>query len=181
MLYHPNHIHALLALIAQIGAAGTPTPDDLTQLQALARTAESDRLELHIGLFEDKKEGASAYSFLLPFGAAFDEDAFVTWLNNGPLIEDNEFASVWQTNPEILDDKSTPQELARAYYLVHNVGDIEPHVVDRFPDFDATLAAARTIRREEGDEDGLFCLTVDSLGVPEINAFTGGEMEGDDD
>jgi hypothetical protein len=68
--------------------------------------------------------------------------------------------------------------LTETRWLLVIVGDCAPEVSGPFPDDDAVLRAARAYRAREGDEDGLFRLTVPPGGLapPDVDAFSGAEL-----
>lgn len=71
---------------------------------------------------------------------------------------------------------------AGKYFLLVIEGDVDPHLVGHYQTSDDVLAAARAHR--EGDpegEDGLFTLTIDQGGRPQVDTFSGAELAPEDD
>lgn len=61
------------------------------------------------------------------------------------------------------------------YTLVAVVGDVEPEIQGRYPTYEDLLEEARTYRQEEGDNDGLYYITVDAHG-PVMHSFGAAEL-----
>lgn len=68
-------------------------------------------------------------------------------------------------------------------YLVVVVGDVDPYLKGPFKSDATRLAAARRYRKEEdGDlNDGMYRLDIDAKGRPTIGAFSGGEVDVEDE
>ena len=62
-------------------------------------------------------------------------------------------------------------------YLIFNRDDIEPEVIGPFNDEDQRDKKARELRREHGDEHGIFMLYVARNDEPTIHAYSGGFFE----
>lgn len=58
-------------------------------------------------------------------------------------------------------------------YIVFIEGDVEPWIIGPFANADERDKKARELKREHGDEHGIFMLTVDSgSGMPVISAYS---------
>jgi hypothetical protein len=73
------------------------------------------------------------------------------------------------------DVDGKPQDPETGIYLVFVEGDIEPRIVGPFADGDERDKKARELRREHGQDHGIFMLDVEpGNGVPSIDAYCGG-------
>jgi hypothetical protein len=80
-----------------------------------------------------------------------------------------EYANDWLEAAELVRE-------SKQYYLVRVVGDVEPEIQSGpYSKYDAVVAYARKIRADEGDDDSLYCMTVDYRGGHEIMLI--GEVE----
>jgi hypothetical protein len=61
-------------------------------------------------------------------------------------------------------------------YLVRVISDIEPGILGPYETNRKRFTAAKKLRRENGDEDGLFKLSVDSAGQPSVETYAGGDF-----
>lgn len=67
-----------------------------------------------------------------------------------------------------------------AYYVLFVVNDIEPELHGPFGDPDERDDHARKLRREYGNDHGIFPLDIDDDGIPSTSAYSAGFfMEGD--
>ncbi len=69
----------------------------------------------------------------------------------------------------------------RYHYLLFIWGDVEPNLEGPFGTHGERLARARELRRDEGDEHGVYWLDVTGSGALEIGAFAGNALDEDDD
>lgn len=70
---------------------------------------------------------------------------------------------------EVPPDGEIPTE---QHYLLIVEGDVEPRLSGPFENGDACVDAARQHRHSDTSlRDGLYCLTVDATGKPEVTAF----------
>jgi hypothetical protein len=61
------------------------------------------------------------------------------------------------------------------FYLIFVWGDVEPELMGPFSSPDARDDEARILREQEGDEHGIFTLTIDDdKPHPEIGTYSGG-------
>ena len=63
------------------------------------------------------------------------------------------------------------------YYLILMWRDVEPSLRGPFLDDSTRTDEARKIRKEDGDERGLYRLNVPKGVKPDVDSFTGGEIE----
>ena len=63
------------------------------------------------------------------------------------------------------------------FYLLIVYGDIDPEVIGPFADEDQRDNAALVFRRNHGDEDGIFMLSVAGGGRPHVAAYSGAFFE----
>jgi len=63
------------------------------------------------------------------------------------------------------------------YYVLFVEGDIEPSLVGPFHNTDERDKAAVSLKREHGDENGIFMLDIDTIGRPSVDAYSGGFFE----
>lgn len=77
--------------------------------------------------------------------------------------------------------KSEPPKVN--HYLVIVFGDVDPYLRGPYKTDATRLAAARRHRKEEdGDlNDGMYRLDIDAQGRPTIGAFSGGELDVEDE
>ena len=69
----------------------------------------------------------------------------------------------------------------KKYYLITVYGDVEPVLSEPCDTSGEALALAQEHRVEDDEqEDGLFILSIDADGTPHIGAFSGGDLEGED-
>jgi hypothetical protein len=79
-------------------------------------------------------------------------------------------------------DRSRPDADAWDKYLIFVWGDVEPSLRGPYKTDGSRLTAARSLRRNEGDENGLYRLDVQVTKAGKakvrIDSFSGGEMDG---
>lgn len=67
-------------------------------------------------------------------------------------------------------------------FLLVIEGDVSPYLVGHYQTGDDVLAAARAHRKGDPEgEDGLFTLSIDQDGRPQVDSFSGAELEPEDD
>ena len=64
-----------------------------------------------------------------------------------------------------------------ACYLLIVYGDIDPEVIGPFANEGQRDNAALAFRRDHGDEDGIFMLTLNGNERPSVDAYSGGFFE----
>ena len=64
-------------------------------------------------------------------------------------------------------------------YLFITEGDVEPQIQGPFKSEAQRSVAAKAHKRENGDNDGIFMLDVDSQGVPTTYSYSNGFFEED--
>lgn len=67
--------------------------------------------------------------------------------------------------------------VTRTRYLLKIWGDVEPEIAGPFKTNGSVLKEARKYREQEGDEHGVYPLTIDSFGHPIVYAFSGSDFE----
>lgn len=81
---------------------------------------------------------------------------------------------------ELVDEpQDSPIPVAKDYYLLAMLGDVDPYLIGPFGSEDTRTAAAKTHRENSGDEDGLYRLTVDKGNAIDVNTFAGIELDGE--
>lgn len=68
---------------------------------------------------------------------------------------------------------------ADCYWLIRVYDDVEPTIVGRYGSYNALLSVARNIRQNENCDlsDGLYYLFFDAQGCPQVESFSGTELE----
>lgn len=62
--------------------------------------------------------------------------------------------------------------MTSAFYVLFVCNDIEPQLHGPFDDPDERDDHARTLRRQHGDDHGIFPLDIDDDGVPSTSAYS---------
>jgi hypothetical protein len=60
------------------------------------------------------------------------------------------------------------------HYLFITWGDIDPEILGPFESEDTRDDRAKELKKEHGDENGIFMLDVEDNGMPSANAYSGG-------
>lgn len=68
---------------------------------------------------------------------------------------------------------------AEKHFLLIIYGDVDPDRKGPYKSFEETVEAAREYREHDNYDDGLFHMTVDEEGFPDVSAFTGGILNQD--
>jgi hypothetical protein len=58
-------------------------------------------------------------------------------------------------------------------YLIFVWGDVEPEIIGPFRSDAARDRRALELRKEEGDDHGIYILDVPKRGAPDVNAYSG--------
>jgi len=67
------------------------------------------------------------------------------------------------------------------YYVLGIWGDVEPRLYGPFDSEDERDSEARRLKRtDELDEGGIYRLNVSDQGIPEVDSYTGIELESDE-
>jgi hypothetical protein len=65
-------------------------------------------------------------------------------------------------------------------WLVFVWEDVEPSLLGPFDNDEERLEAALVVRKKDGKDHGLYRLNINKEGLPEIDSFSGGELDMDD-
>jgi len=63
------------------------------------------------------------------------------------------------------------------FYVLFVEGDIEPSLIGPFRNPEDRDNEAIRLKREHGDEHGIFMLDIDTIGRPSVDAYSGGFFE----
>jgi hypothetical protein len=67
------------------------------------------------------------------------------------------------------------------YHVLIVYDDIEPELVGPFDTFQARDERSKELKRQHGNEHGIFTLDVDAKGTPSVGAYPAGFFMGDEE
>lgn len=71
--------------------------------------------------------------------------------------------------------------MIETYYVLIIYGDIEPDLIGPFTTEETRDEKAIDLKREYGNEHGIFPMNIDADGAPTVGAYSGGFFMGDDE
>lgn len=71
--------------------------------------------------------------------------------------------------------------MKEAYYVIIIYQDIEPELIGPFPTEETRDEKARELKRQYGNEHGIFPMNIDAEGKPAVGAYSGGFFMDDEE
>jgi hypothetical protein len=71
--------------------------------------------------------------------------------------------------------------MKEAYYVIIIYQDIEPELIGPFPTVEARDEKARELKRQYGNEHGIFPMNIDAEGKPAVGAYSCGFFMDDEE